>query len=59
MTWMDTVPTWTTWMDDLHLLDDLDGRPSPLGLPGWTTSTTLTTWMDNLHRLDYLDGQPS
>eukprot|EP00973_Karenia_brevis_P058878 8197729-Karenia_brevis.AAC.1 len=43
-------------MDDLHHLDYLDGRPSPLGSLGWTS---FITWTDKLHHLDYRDGRPS
>eukprot|EP00973_Karenia_brevis_P041254 5708461-Karenia_brevis.AAC.1 len=53
-------------MDDLPHLDYLDGRPSPLGLPGWTPfptwitwTDTWNTWMDDLHCLQYLDGEAS
>eukprot|EP00973_Karenia_brevis_P030257 4170422-Karenia_brevis.AAC.1 len=46
-------------MDELHHLDYLDGRPSPLGLPGWTTFATWITWMDDFHHLDYLDRRLS
>eukprot|EP00973_Karenia_brevis_P010961 1485980-Karenia_brevis.AAC.1 len=44
-----TVPTWITWMGNLHRLHYLDGQHI----------TACITGMENLHCLDYLDGQPS
>eukprot|EP00973_Karenia_brevis_P067245 9350850-Karenia_brevis.AAC.1 len=43
-----------TWMDDLHYLHYLEGRPSSSTLPGWTIFITLITWMDDLHYLHHV-----
>eukprot|EP00973_Karenia_brevis_P055945 7781967-Karenia_brevis.AAC.1 len=53
------LPTWFTWMDDLHVRDYLGGRPSLPALFGGATCTLWITLMDHLHYLDYLYGRPS
>eukprot|EP00973_Karenia_brevis_P073578 10223495-Karenia_brevis.AAC.1 len=39
--------------DDVHRLGYLDGRPSPTGLPGWTT---FTSWYTDTNTDTYTDA---